>query len=595
MISIITRSKHKGQYSIKGILILIFFALTTYYLLLTSIPAHAIVDPLASPNNKFGIHLISPTHYESSPAAKLVNSSGGDWGYVTILIESKDRDQNKWQNFFNDLRRRHLIPIVRLATQPDQGNWKLPYEGEEIAWADFLDNLIWPTKNRYVVIYNEPNHGQEWGGAVNARSYAQVLNKTIDALKSKNPDFFVLNAGFDASTPQQPPSYQDQLNFMQEMEMEIPGIFNKLDGWVSHSYPNPGFIGSPNGTGRGTVRTWDWELKILKSFGVLKDLPVFITETGWRHAEGIDYNRALPSAEVVGNYFIEAFQSAWNNPQIIAVTPFLLDYQQPPFDHFSFKKLTGTGQSQKILGATYPDYYPHYQAILNLPKNIGRPFQEKKAEILKGSIYSSVVAEIEYVVPLTLKNTGQNIWNDHEEIILRPVFTQEGFEVSEVKVAPGQKVGPGEQAIAEVRFKATLPGVFKTSLQLFEGSKAFDQKPFEFTTQVKAPVLLVINSKLPWKKDSSGEYLLSIASEAINSRINIALDKNGASDILEARFLLPDYNFRFTLHRPFYKSKTLEKQVGSGINVLDFGNLEPDFISVLLNPKELWKLLPFSN
>ena len=91
---------------------------------------HAVVDPLSVANNKFGIHLIQAIPDESSPAASLVNTNG-DWGYITVLVESKDRNQNKWQEFFNDLRRRHLIPIVRLATQPEGGFWKRPYEGEE--------------------------------------------------------------------------------------------------------------------------------------------------------------------------------------------------------------------------------------------------------------------------------------------------------------------------------------------------------------------------------------------------------------------------------------------------------------------------------
>lgn len=574
MIFNITQIKNKSQYSTKGLAILTFA-----FLLLPS-TSHAIVDPLDSPNNKFGIHLISPTHGESSPAAKLVNSSGGDWGYVTIIIESKDRDQNKWQNFFNDLRTKHLIPIIRLATQPDGGNWKLPYEGEEQAWADFLDNLNWPTKNRYIVIYNEPNHGQEWGGRVNARSYAQVLNKTIDALKSKSPDFFVLNAGFDASTPQQPPSYQDQLNFMQEMEMEIPGIFNKLDGWVSHSYPNPGFVGSPNATGRGTVRTWIWELQIIRTFGVTKTLPIFITETGWQHAEGITYQKWLPSSETVGSYFLEAFQNTWNNHQIAAITPFLLNYQEDPFDHFSFKKLKS------------PDFYPQYQVVFDLPKKPGRPIQENKAEPIKGTIYPSVVSGESYNIPLVFKNTGQSIWNEYEGVELRILEGQEELGVLPIKTS--SKIEPGQDAVFNLKLKAPKSGSFKVTLQLFNGNKAFDQKPYEYQVEVKSPVLLKINANLLWKENYSGSYLLSILSDVMTTTASVVLDNYGQSQLFEARYLLPDYTFSFTLQKPFYKPKTIAYKVTSGINQLNFDRLEPDFLSVLLKPKEFWKLLPFS-
>ena len=109
--------------------------------LVTSVKA--ISDPRAVPNNKYGIHIISATRDEASEAARLVNNNG-DWGYITVLAESSDRNEQKWQEFFNELRRRHLIPIVRLATKPDNGNWERPYEDEGTAWADFLDKLVWP-------------------------------------------------------------------------------------------------------------------------------------------------------------------------------------------------------------------------------------------------------------------------------------------------------------------------------------------------------------------------------------------------------------------------------------------------------------------
>ncbi|HEY5600635.1 MAG TPA: hypothetical protein VIK81_00950, partial [Patescibacteria group bacterium] len=149
-------------------------------------------------NNKHGIHLASATKEEAVEAAKLVNSSGGDWGFITVVMQSDDRKHDKWQNFFNELRKLHLIPIIRLATKNENGYWERPYDKESEAWADFLDGLIWPVKTRYVVVYNEPNHGLEWGNSSDPENYAQTLNSTIDALKNKSEDFFVLNAGFDA-------------------------------------------------------------------------------------------------------------------------------------------------------------------------------------------------------------------------------------------------------------------------------------------------------------------------------------------------------------------------------------------------------------
>lgn len=359
----ISRKKPKSQ-GVKFMLCLLLFLLSpvTHYSQLTS---HAIVDPTTFPNNKFGIHIISPTPDEVAAATSLVNSTGGVWGYVTFVIGSNDRNLDKWQTFFNELRRSHLIPIVRIATKPagpPVGGWQRPAKEEAEKWASFLNSLRWPIKNRYVVIYNEPNHGKEWGNTTDPGSYAAVLNSTIDALKRESFDFFVLNGGLDQSTPHEPPDYFDEEKFLEEMERKVPGIFEKLDGWVSHSYPNPGFKGSPNDSGRKSIRGWKWELEFLKKLGLQKNLPVFITETGWKHAEGISQDYSLPDSEKVGENFKIAFAQVWNDPRVLAVTPFLLNYPQPPFDHFAF-----SDTSSKM--------YPQYQVVADLPKPRGEPFQ----------------------------------------------------------------------------------------------------------------------------------------------------------------------------------------------------------------------------
>lgn len=258
-----------------------------------------------------------------------------------------------------------MIPIVRIATKPSDppaGGWQRPGESDAKAWADFLDKLNWPIKNRYVIIYNEPNHAKEWGNLVDPGSYAGILNSTIDALKNKSTDFFVLNSGFDQSAPDEAPNYFDEEKFLIEMQKSVPGIFEKLDGWVSHSYPNPGFKGSPTDFGRRSIRGYKWELETLKKLGVKKDLPIFITETGWKHSEGVEVDSSLPDSSKVVENFKKAFELAWDDPRIIAITPFLLNYPHPPFDHFAFLDHKN-------------DFYPQYRSILGISKDRGEPFQ----------------------------------------------------------------------------------------------------------------------------------------------------------------------------------------------------------------------------
>lgn len=542
-------------------------------------PVYAIVDPLSVPNNKFGIHIITPSPDESSPAATLVNTNG-DWGYITVVIEQKDKKTDKWQEFFNDLRRRHLIPIVRIATEPVGNYWKIPNLDDADSWADFLNSLNWPTKNRYVVIYNEPNHGQEWGQSVDAKFYAQILDKTISALKSRSEDFFVLNAGLDASAPHQPPNFEEEVSFMQKMNAAVPGIFEKLDGWVSHSYPNPGFIGSPDAQGRGTVRTWSWELQQLRNLGVSKNLPVFITEAGWKHAEGLNYDSRLPQADRLSDYYKNAFENAWADSRIVAVTPFLLSYQELPFDHFSFKKLNG-------------EYYPFYNTIQNLPKVSGKPVQTLTAQLLKGEVYSSIVAGQNYNISLTFKNTGQSIWNDQAK--LKPIQGGQELGIQPVEVAIGENVEPGQEYTFTINLKAPDKGTFNIKLNLFEGERQFESKPVEFTTQVKLPVILQILGNLKWKNSSSGDYILNVSGVIGDSSQKVTLDENGKSQKIEVKYLLPDYSFDFTLEKPYYHPITIRQKVSPGVNTLNFGTLQPALFQALLHPTEFWQLLPFSN
>lgn len=547
----------------------------------------AIVDPLSVPNNKFGIHIISASPDESSPAASLVNTNGG-WGYITVIIQQNDKKTDKWQEFFNDLRRRHLIPIVRLASETEGQSWKRPDPDDANSWADFLNSLNWPTKNRYVVIFNEPNQGHEWGGEVSAKGYAQALDKWITALKARSDDFFVLNAGFDASAPNQLPFFEDELNFLQEMNSEIPGIFNKLDGWVSHSYPNPGFVGSPDGRGRGTIRTWGWELQVLKALGVRKDLPVFITETGWKHAEGLTYNPNLPQSDVLSKYYENAFENAWNSPGIVAVTPFLLNYQESPFDHFSFKKLI-----LNPIGDTpnAPAYYPFYDALKNLPKTVGKPIQVLSAKLVSGEVYSGVVAEQTYSISLTFKNTGQSIWDG--QVKLKAISGGSELGIQDASVS--KPVEPGGEYAFIINLKAPEKGTFNIKLNLFEGERQFESKPVEFTTEVKLPVILQVLNTLKWKNNPAGDYILRISGVVGDSSQKVVLDASGKSAVIEARYLLPDYSFDFTLEKPYYHPKTIHQTLKQGINTLNFGTLEPALLQALTNPKQFWQLLPFSN
>ena len=350
----------------------------------------------ATPNNKFGISLAQP-HLEDFPKVReLVNSNSGDWGYITLIVQENDRDKNKWQDIFNRLRQDHLIPIIRLATQPEGENWRRPEVKDIQSWVDFLDSLNWVVKNRYVVLFNEPNHGSEWGGEVDIKSYAEVSLEFAKKLKEKNKDFFVMLAGFDASAPSWMPGLEDEEVFLQGLTLvEGRTLWSYLDGLSSHSYPNPGFSGSPYAMGRGTVRTYEWELELLRQLGVTEELPVFITETGWKRG----------SETAVADNFQITFDQIWGpDSRVVAVTPFVFDYQGEPFLEFSWK--TPSAKASEGQGNFYQQYY----TVQAMSKIKGEPEIIEKGWI-NFKLPTDLVVQSTYHFKIKLNNDGQAVWD----------------------------------------------------------------------------------------------------------------------------------------------------------------------------------------
>jgi hypothetical protein len=355
----------------------------------------AIENPLSVANNPFGIHIIDEN--DLNDAHNLVNSSGGDWGYVTIVIREDERNAKRWQEVFDRMRRLHLIPIIRLATKQEDHGWSKPKIEEINNWVAFLNNLNWVVKNRYVIIGNEPNHASEWGGEINPEEYADYLATFSEKLKYESQDFYILNAALDASAPNNS-VHMTETDFIKGMLNANPIIFDYVDGWNSHSYPNPDFSGSESASGQGSIRTFEWELNYIKTLGVDKNLPVFITETGWAHNMDGTNNGYQDTAEI-SEKLKTAYESAWKNDQIVAITPFVLNYQSPPFDKFSWKNADGS-------------FYDFYYDIRNLEKPKGEPQQINSIETITNILPEIIKRRDEKYGLAYVKNSGQVIWLD---------------------------------------------------------------------------------------------------------------------------------------------------------------------------------------
>lgn len=391
-------------------------------------------------SNKFGIHIINPS--DLTKAAELVNSNGGDWGWVTMVIQENDRNIDKWQAFFDHCRELHLIPLIRAATYAKGDVWSKPKLEQVDSWYNFLNTLNWPTSDRYIVVYNEPNHDKEWGGDANPKEYAQILDRFI-TIFSQNPKFKVINAGMDLAAPNGNTTYE-AFRFLREINFEVPGIFNRLSAWSSHSYPNHGFLGKPTENKKTSIRGYQFELSLLKNeLGVTRDLPVFITETGWPYENAkckvqssksrkLICTNKYYSPEKAAEYIISAYENYWlKDDRVMAVTPFTLNYPYPPFLEFSWLDVEGNPS-------------PQYSLVAKLPKISWQPPQENKYELEIQTAPDFMPANNKYYGHVNIKNIGESILFEKGRPIFLDASSSAKLEVSQIIV--NKKLKPGEMA-----------------------------------------------------------------------------------------------------------------------------------------------------
>ena len=278
-----------------------------------------------------GVHILNPS--EITQAEELIRPEDDDtWRYVTVPLSLNDLSkQEEWQNFFKSASEKKIIPIVRLVTRFENGSWQVPNRKEVVSLIDFLNQLTWPTSERYVIVFNEPNHSNEWGGQLDPKSYTQTLTFTSAWAHATSSNFKVLPAALDLAASSGGQT-MEAFNYLNQMLAVNPDVFSTVDYWNSHSYPNPAFSASPQKTGQNSLRGFQYELDFLKQ-KTGRDYQVFITETGW--SDNAATHRWLTS------YYQYAVQNIWSDSRVIAVTPFLLQGDPGPFTPFSFIDKTG--------------------------------------------------------------------------------------------------------------------------------------------------------------------------------------------------------------------------------------------------------------
>lgn len=447
-----------------------FFKLITIFFVFISFVTPTAI--LASDRNIFGLHLTQTSDIDK--ATPIINSSGGNWGWATIVIRFDQLNHQDWQDFFDKCRQNHIIPIVRIATLMENDYWKKPSPEEINILTSFLNSLNWPTEKQHVILFNEINHGQEWGGGVDIQNYVDLFIYTSQKLKSYNPNFVILGPALDLASPDSLPNYLSSQSTYQAIYDYNPKYFDNLDAIASHSYPNHGFIGTPNDTGQHSILGYQWELDFIKSLGINKNYPIFITETGWPHQEGEEKDRNYYTSKTTSDFLLRSLQIWEEDPQVQAVTPFIFNFPYHPFDHFSWINKEGM-------------LYPEYQKIIEQPKKGSKPSQITKYESTQIHLPAIIFPNKEYKSTLTLKNTGQSIWGEGESsFCLQPQSTQ-NLTLSQICTSR-QKVLPGQHA--DFTFSFTLIPDKKQlgkSFISWENTKEYEITPFSQASHIYRP------------------------------------------------------------------------------------------------------------
>jgi hypothetical protein len=536
-------------------------------------PVDAIYNPTRVPNNQYGIHIADLNDISDVPT--LVNSSGGDWGYVTLVSTDNDRSHDKWQTIFDQMRRTHIIPIVRIATHLEKNYWAKPNPVDFDSIVAFFNSLNWPIENRYVILYNEPNHAKEWGDTINPEEYAKDFIELGHKLKNSSNDFFLLPAGLDVSAASDNQTL-DAKEYLRRMVISQPDFLTTMDGWTSHSYPNPGFSGSPYASGRGSLWSFVWELSLLQNMGLTRQLPVFITETGWVHSQGKTPQQNALSPEQVGNNLLIAANSVWIDNHVVAVTPFVFNYQDYPFDNFSWKQL----------GVN--DFYSQYYAYQSIEKTKGTPLQNE-AYVLSGPLLPlSLVANSTYTLTTKITNVGQGILNPDE-------YSLQIDDKKFTMVAnPLPTIEPNDSGVLTVHLLTpSTTNTHKVRLYLKHNTQEITLQETDLT--LIPPPTITLSLQLGWRRTGDAKRVKVIIydkNEIVRQIDGLSLS-NGNVTVPGIANIVPGQSYRIVAIVPYYLPRQKIVPLQSSNTIITMKRMLPFDINRdgKFTPADLWLLI----
>ncbi|PIP64854.1 hypothetical protein COW96_00270, partial [Candidatus Roizmanbacteria bacterium CG22_combo_CG10-13_8_21_14_all_33_16] len=299
---------------------------------------------------------------------------------------------------------------------------------------------------------------------------------------------------------------------------------------------------------------YQWELELLKELGVEKELPVFITETGW---DGNSVNRGT----VANNYQI-AYEQVWlTDDRVKAVTPFVLDYQGDPFLGFSWKKINSQ------------EYYQQFDTIKSMNKIKGDPEIIEKGT-LTFNFPTQLATDSYFNFPIKIKNLGQGWWDkDANYYLSLDNFPKELYSFSDLKDTKLNEE-------VEINLYIKTSGLMKSqSLQFslyHDQSKIMVSKSWKFNI-LGLPDLEFQIGILPKLIDSGDDLEIQIFNneeKLVFKRKGIKL-QNGLGKTTKIQNIIFGEKYRIVILKPLYLPRQEFITFKKEINILKFKPLVP--------------------
>jgi len=346
-------------------------------------------EVVETPENRFGIGLVGPGN---TGQWDLTHNLVGDGGHIKLIFPGVDLGMTSvpadWIDAIRECDDRNLVSVVRIGPPwGDRHVRNMSDGGGFVAYTQLAEKYrmvaeaalphVSPGRPLYFEIHNEPNLCYEWechpaeapdhpdapDGWMYysdiAREYALYLRDVAAALHAVgDARLKVANGGLAPGGVVTCQCDGDgwtggitALDFMTAMENAVPGIWDSLDAWATHSYPASGlgygFFDTYANSGPG-LHFFENERTVHG-----RDLPVLITETGWT----IQHESFSWTRDQVAGWTVDAYNGVWlTHPSIEAVMPFML--QDAGWENFAWVATDGTP-------------YPVYNAVRNLRCSLG--------------------------------------------------------------------------------------------------------------------------------------------------------------------------------------------------------------------------------